>query len=190
MGRDSLGQFQVWNIRRMNFTPIGINGAFGISSSTKLDFRGSLTRLFDLDSPINMFNLVQSSVVHNPTIGTLRGLHFQSEPFSENKVVECVAGRVFDVLLDLRPGSSTLDKYLGLEIGLGCDYLGVFVPAGCAHGYITLEANSTLIYFMDKGFSADHSSGIRWDDPSFGIIWPIAPTLISERDSNWPSLIP
>jgi len=188
MEQNSLEQSHSWNIHSMNLTPIAIDGAFGITSPTKLDFRGSLTRLWDIDSPLCNFNLVQSSAVHNPTIGTLRGLHFQAEPFAENKVVECVSGRVFDVLLDLRVGSPTSGKHLTLEIGLGCDYLGIFVPAGCAHGYITLEANSTLVYFMDKEFSPEHSSGIRWDDPSFEILWPSAPTLISDRDANWPIL--
>jgi dTDP-4-dehydrorhamnose 3,5-epimerase len=172
----------------MNFTPLKVAGAFGISSAINSDFRGSLTRLWDLNSSPCTFNLIQSSIVRNPTSGTLRGLHFQSEPFAENKVVECVGGRVFDVLLDLRVESPTSGEHLALEIGFGCEYLGVFVPAGCAHGYITLEANSTLVYFMDKTFAPEHSSGIRWNDPAFEIVWPSAPRLISEIDANWPSI--
>ena len=169
----------------MIFNSIGIHGAYGILSSAKIDFRGSLTRLWDSDSVLHSFNLVQASIVHNPTVGTLRGLHFQAEPFSENKVVECVKGKVFDVVLDLRTDSPTSGKHFASEIGFNCDYLGVFVPAGCAHGYITLEANSSLLYFMDKAFSPEHASGIRWNDPTFGIKWPSAPTVISYRDSNW-----
>lgn len=172
----------------MLFTPLEISGAFGISESAKTDSRGSLTRLWDVDGFLRSFELNQVSVVKNPALGTLRGLHYQEQPYSENKVVECIAGKVFDVILDLRSDSETKGKHFAIEIGPSCDFIGLFIPTGCAHGYLTRQRDSDLIYFTDKKFSSEHASGVRWNDPSLAIMWPETPLLISERDKNWPTL--
>jgi dTDP-4-dehydrorhamnose 3,5-epimerase len=172
----------------MLFTPLGIDGVFGITEPTKSDFRGALTRVWDIDSQLKSFDLNQSSVVTNPTAGTLRGLHYQTEPFSENKIVECITGTVFDVILDLRKDSATQGNHLAYEIGPTSQFLGLFIPAGCAHGYLTLETNSTLIYFMDREFSPMHSHGVLWNDPRLSILWPSDPILISEQDKGWKEL--
>ncbi len=172
----------------MEFIPLEIEGAFGIIEEPQLDSRGSLTRVWDSNSVLGNFKLNQSSIVTNPKSGTLRGLHYQREPFSESKVVECVSGKVFDVIVDLREGSSTCRKILEVVLGPTETYLGLFVPPGCAHGYLTLEENSTLIYFMDREHSLENSHGINWDDPSLSINWPKVPSLVSERDSKWPLL--
>ena len=172
----------------MEFIPLEIEGAFGIIEESQLDSRGSLTRIWDSNSVLGEFKLNQSSIVMNPKLGTLRGLHYQSEPFSESKVVECVSGKVFDVIVDLREESSTYRKHLEVVLGPTETYLGLFVPPGCAHGYQTLEENSTLVYFMDREHSPENSHGINWNDPTLSINWPQSPSLVSERDSKWPML--
>ena len=172
----------------MEFVSLEIEGAFGIIEEPHSDSRGSLTRVWDSNSFLVGFNLKQTSIVSNPVKGTLRGLHYQDEPFSENKVIECVSGKVFDVIVDLRIDSHTYGEHLEVTIGPYEEYLGLFVPAGCAHGYLTIEPNSSLLYFMDKEYSSAHSQGLPWNDPKLSINWPSTPALISERDSNWPPL--
>jgi len=169
----------------MNFVPLEIAGSFGIIEQTKSDFRGTFIRTFDVNTQLGSFEINQSSLTHNPKSGTLRGMHYQIPPYAENKVVICVSGKVFDVILDLREDSVTFGKNSSFEIGPNSAYLGLFVPAGCAHGYLTLENDSTLVYFMDKSYSDEHSSGVLWNDPKFSIDWPSTPVLISERDANW-----
>lgn len=172
----------------MEFIPLEIEGAFGIIEEPQLDSRGSLTRIWDSNSLLGEFKINQSSIVTNPKLGTLRGIHFQSEPFSESKVIECVSGKVFDVIVDLRGGSSTYGRHLEVVIGPTETYLGLVVPSGCAHGYQTLDENSTLVYFMDREYSSENSHGINWNDPTLSINWPLVPSLVSERDSKWPPL--
>lgn len=169
----------------MQFTPLSIEGAFGISESTHSDLRGSMTRIWDNNSILRNFDLVQSSIVTNPARGTLRGLHYQAEPFSENKVVECIAGKVFDVIFDMRKDSKTYREHLTIQIGPSEAYMGLFVPAGCAHGYLTLQPHSTLVYFMDNAYSREHSRGIPWNDDSLAVKWPFKPLLLSEQDASW-----
>lgn len=170
----------------MKFTPLVIAGAFGIIEPPTTDFRGSLLRIWDVNTQPGSFEINQSSLTHNPKAGTLRGMHYQAEPYMENKVVMCVGGKVFDVILDLREDSITFGMNSSFEIGPNSNYLGLLVPAGCAHGYLTLENDSTILYFMDKSYSEEHSSGVLWNDPKFSIDWPSTPVLISERDANWP----
>jgi dTDP-4-dehydrorhamnose 3,5-epimerase len=170
----------------MEFVPLEIEGVQGIIENSHIDSRGSLIRIWDSNSFLSVFKLNQSSIVLNPISGTLRGLHYQSEPFAENKVVECVSGKVFDVIVDLRRESRTYGRHLEVALGPSERYLGLFVPAGCAHGYLTLEPNSILVYFMDKAYSADHARGIIWNDSKLCINWPGEPTLISASDLKWP----
>lgn len=170
----------------MEFIPLEIEGVKGIIEKSYSDFRGTLMRVWESNSIFQRFNLSQSSIVVNPTAGTFRGLHFQSEPFSENKIVGCISGKVYDVIVDLRKDSDTYGRHLEIELGPMERYFGLFIPAGCAHGYLTLESNSTLIYFMDKEYSSVHSHGLLWSDPKLAINWPINPLLISARDSEWP----
>lgn len=172
----------------MLFLPLEISGTFGIIEPVKSDDRGFLTRIWEVNTQLDEFKLTQSSFVSNPRSGTLRGLHYQDGPFSENKVVLCVTGRVFDVIIDLRKGSKTSGKYVSYEIGPGCEFLGLFVPKGCAHGYLTMDSNSSLVYYMDQEYSAEYARGLRWNDPKFSIAWPSNPLLISERDADWPMI--
>ena len=172
----------------MEFVPLAIDGVFGITIEPSIDSRGSLTRVWDKNSPLANFNLVQSSFVSNPQKNTLRGLHYQTYPHSENKVVHCVSGKVLDVIVDLREKSETFREHLEVSLGPKETFLGVVIPIGCAHGYITLEENTSLLYFMDKGFFPESTRGLFWNDPLLAINWPTQPDLISERDSKWQPL--
>jgi dTDP-4-dehydrorhamnose 3,5-epimerase len=169
----------------MNFESLEIDGALGIRENTKNDFRGSFLRTWDINSKLGEFRINQASFTLNPNVGTLRGLHYQCEPFAENKVVFSPHGRIFDVILDLRAESSTFGKHVGFEIGPNCTFVGLYIPAGCAHGYLTLEENSTLIYYMDKEYSSSHSRGVLWNDPNYAIPWPQPPLHISDNDLSW-----
>ncbi len=173
---------------RIDFSPLQIKDSLAIMLKTVIDERGTLTRIWEENSVLNEFKLRQASIVNNLTSGTLRGLHFQDEPYSESKVIQCVYGKVFDVIVDLRKNSATYKKHLGIEIGPKCEFQGLFVPQGCAHGYLTLEHNSTLIYFMNNSYSPRHTLGIRWDDSTLDIKWPFKPTLVSQQDLKWPGL--
>ena len=173
----------------MEVVELELEGVLGIIEESHSDPRGTFTRVWDSNSFLKNFKLNQASIVTNSKAMTLRGLHFQAEPFSENKVIECISGKVFDVVVDLRKESPTYGLHLEIEIGPLEPYVGLFIPAGCAHGYLTLESNSTLIYFMDKEYSAENSNGLLWCDPKLSINWPSVPLLISERDSSWPQLL-
>jgi len=120
------------------------------------------------------------------------GFQFHSWRIQTKSIKYCyeseVAGKVFDVIVDLREGSSTYGRHLEVFLGPAETYLGLFVPPGCAHGYQTLEENSTLVYFMDRHHSPENSQGINWSDPTLSINWPQLPSLVSERDSKWPLL--
>ena len=172
----------------MKLVPLAIDGVFGIISQSSIDSRGSLTRVWDKNSPLVKFNLVQSSFVLNPQKNTLRGLHYQTYPYSENKVVQCVSGKVFDVIVDLREKSKTFREHMEVILGPKETYLGVLIPFGCAHGYLTLEENTSLLYFMDKEFFPESAQGLLWNDPLLAINWPTQPDLISDRDSKWQGL--
>ena len=178
------------NKPRIKFTSLQIQTSLAVTSETIFDNRGSITRIWEENSVLTAFKLSQASIVSNPVTGTFRGLHYQSEPYSENKLIQCVSGKVFDLILDLRKDSSTYKKLIEIEIGPECVYQGLFVPAGCAHGYLTLEPNSTLIYFMDKAYSPENSQGIRWNDPKLLINLPCEPTLVSQQDLQWPGFEP
>lgn len=174
--------------KRFGFTPLQIKGSFGVELLEKFDERGSLTRIWESHTFLDKFSVNQISLVTNPTKHTLRGLHFQKAPFEESKLIYCISGRVFDVLVDLRVNSETYRQHLNLEIGPGLKHQGVQIPAGCAHGYLTLESNSTLLYFMDKEHDPQSASGIAWNDTSLGIKWPFDPSVLSNKDSSWPKL--
>jgi dTDP-4-dehydrorhamnose 3,5-epimerase len=130
-------------------------------------------------------DLSQVNTGFSPRAGTLRGVHLQREPHSEVKIVRCVRGAVFDVMVDLRPGSPTFKRWFGTELrGDGLQML--YIPKGCAHGYLTLEDDSELIYFASQPFASASAMGVRFDDPAFAIRWPREVAVISQADRSWP----
>jgi dTDP-4-dehydrorhamnose 3,5-epimerase len=117
--------------------------------------------------------------------GTLRGMHFQKAPALEAKLIRCTRGAMFDVLLDLRPGSSTYGKWYGVELTADNSRM-LYVPELCAHGYQTLQQDTEMHYLTSAFYAVGAATGVRFDDPTFAIHWPLTPTVISQQDRTWP----
>jgi dTDP-4-dehydrorhamnose 3,5-epimerase len=128
----------------------------------------------------------QTSLSRSARRGTLRGLHFQTSPSEETKVIHCIAGAVFDVALDLRTGSPCFRRAFHAELS-AANGRGLLIPPGCAHGLMSLTDGVAVLYQIDRDYDASHSFGVRWNDPAFAIPWPMQPTEISERDAGWPA---
>jgi dTDP-4-dehydrorhamnose 3,5-epimerase len=173
----------------MIFTPLELEGAYLIDPEPHADERGSFARVFCAETfaahgLVDRF--VQTSVSHNARRGVLRGLHFQTAPHQETKLIRCVAGEAFDVIVDLRPGSPTFRKWASFEISAQNRRM-VYAPQGFAHGFLTLTEGTELEYQITPAYAAGSACGVRWNDPAFAIDWPEPPDLIiSERDAAWP----
>ena len=170
------------------FTPTSIAGAFLIDPILRHDGRGHFSRAWctsEFSEQGLNFVPVQANTGFSFKKGTLRGLHFQVEPALEAKLVRCTRGVLFDVVADLRPNSPSYCKWYGVELKAD-QYQMLYVPEGCAHGYQTLEDNTDLFYMTSQYFTPSAARGMRYDDPAFGIKWPLVPTMISEQDRNWP----
>jgi dTDP-4-dehydrorhamnose 3,5-epimerase len=129
--------------------------------------------------------VVQCSVSFNRSRGTLRGLHYQVPPHEESKLVRCTAGAIFDVAVDLRPRSPTYRHWVGTELTAD-NRLSLYIPEGCAHGFLTLEDGAEVYYQMTGYYAPDAARGVRWDDRAFGIVWPGEVAVINERDRTYP----
>jgi dTDP-4-dehydrorhamnose 3,5-epimerase len=174
----------------MRVEPTGIEGLFLLEWEISEDARGRFARTFCRDSLARaglMFQLVQANVSRNPTRHTLRGLHFQTRPHGETKIVSCVAGRIFDVAVDLREDSPTYLRWEAFELSAEGGR-SLYIPEGLAHGFLTLEPESDIHYLTDAAYVPAADSGVRWDDPVLGIAWPAPPALISKRDLGLPPL--
>ncbi|HMG69754.1 MAG TPA: dTDP-4-dehydrorhamnose 3,5-epimerase [Gemmatimonadaceae bacterium] len=128
--------------------------------------------------------IAQASLSCNRERGTLRGLHYQRPPHAEVKVVRCVRGAVFDVALDLRKNSPTFRRWVGVELSAD-NGRALYIPEGCAHGFMTLERDSEILYQMSSFYEPDAGAGVRWDDSAFGITWPLPVSVIGPRDAGW-----
>ncbi len=165
-----------------------LEGVFVLRRSESRDERGTFLRLFDADefAAVGLCSLYkQFAVSTNHRRGTLRGLHFQDSPHAESKVVRCVQGRIFDVIVDLRDASPTRGKHVTVELAAADNRL-VYIPQGCAHGFFTLEDHSHVEYMISASYHPDLGRGFRWDSPALAIAWPSVPTVISDRDRTWP----
>jgi dTDP-4-dehydrorhamnose 3,5-epimerase len=174
----------------MHFEPTGILGVVLVDIEPITDDRGLFARTFCAEEfvaagldPV----VAQCDVSFNRAIGTLRGMHFQKAPFGEAKLVRCVQGRIFDVAVDVRAGSPTFGRWLGWELEAS-QYRAVFLPAGIAHGFLTLSADSEVCYQMSVPYRPDAAAGFRWDDPDVGIAWPDTPSVMSTADRALPDL--
>jgi len=132
-------------------------------------------------------SFLEGSVSFNTRRGTLRGLHYQAEPVAEDKLVRCTAGALYDVAVDLRPGSPTFRRWTAVELSAERRN-ALFIPKGCAHGFETLADATEVSYLMSASYHPELARGVRWDDPSLAIPWPIVPPIVSSRDATLPLL--
>jgi dTDP-4-dehydrorhamnose 3,5-epimerase len=174
----------------MRFAPTGIAGHIVVHLDWRTDERGGFVRVFDA-SAFAAAGLPrafpQTSLSVTSLAGTVRGMHFQRPPHQEVKLLRCLRGALFDVVVDLRTESATFRQWRAVTLRQG-DSLAVVVPEGCAHGFQTLTDGTDMLYQISAAYSAEHSDGVRFDDPAFGIPWPLPVSLVSERDRGWPLL--
>lgn len=172
----------------MIFRQLEIPGAFVVELERHEDERGFFARSFCesefADHGLEL-RMVQSNISFNRYRGTLRGLHYQAAPFEEDKLVRCTRGAAWDVVVDLRTESPTVTRWAA-ETLTADNRRGLFVPKGCAHGFLTLEDSTEVFYQMSEYYHPDAARGVAWDDPAFGIVWPEEPEIISERDASYP----
>ncbi len=175
----------------MIFQPTKLAGVFEIRLERKSDERGFFARTWCKDEfaahGLNA-NLVQSSISFNAKPGTLRGMHYQAAPFAETKVVRCTQGALYDVVVDLRPDSPTFKKWISAELTAE-NRDALYIPRGCAHGFLTLASDTEILYLMSQVYDAESSRGVRWNDPAFAIDWPVEVQVIAERDRTYPDFL-
>ncbi|HMR62578.1 MAG TPA: dTDP-4-dehydrorhamnose 3,5-epimerase [Anaerolineae bacterium] len=171
----------------MIFTETKLKGAYIIEVEPKADSRGFFTRAWCQDEFIAQGlnpTVVQVNLGFSHRQGTLRGMHYQTAPWAEVKVVRCTLGAIYDVIIDLRSDSSTHRQWIGLELSQD-NHKMLYVPEGFAHGYVTLTDNAEMCYQTSQFFSREYANGVRYNDPAFDIRWPLEIQVISEQDKNW-----
>jgi dTDP-4-dehydrorhamnose 3,5-epimerase len=167
-----------------------IPGVLVVEPAASSDARGTFIELFQartLAAHGWSGAFVRSALSHNGQRGTLRGLHFQRSPHADAKLVTCVRGALFDVVADVRSGSPTFGRWIGMELS-AANQRALFLPEGVAHGFLTLTDDATMLYHLGAYYDRDASSGVRWDDPLLAIEWPDAPAIISDQDRQWEAL--
>jgi len=174
------------------FKPAAIVGVWSIGLERHADSRGFFARAFcehEFATHGLVSRFVQCNISYNQCRGTLRGMHFQRPPAAEVKMVRCIRGAAYDVVLDLRPESLTYCGWAAFELtyeNREC----VYIPEGCAHGFQTLVDGTELFYQMSEFYEPGLADGVRWDDPTFGIEWPLPEPIIAERDRGYPEYRP
>ncbi len=174
----------------MNVTETAVAGVLVLEIEPVEDERGFFARTWDqadLGSRGLTARLDQVSIAFNSVAGTLRGLHYQAAPHEEAKTIRCIAGAIFDVAVDLREGSPTRHRWVGVELSAS-NRRSLFIPEGCAHGYVTLTDATEVQYLISVPYRPDAARGYRWDDPAFAIAWPVPIHRISARDATLPYL--
>jgi dTDP-4-dehydrorhamnose 3,5-epimerase len=173
------------------FTETDLAGVFAIDLERHWDERGYFARSWCqrefADQGLEV-RLVQCNISYSARRGTLRGMHFQFPPHEEIKLVRCTRGRMYDVVVDLRPDSLSYGRWIAEELSPETGRM-IFIPAGCAHGFQTLEDDTEVFYQMSEFYVQSAASGIRWDDPALGISWPLEVTAISDRDLSYPPFV-
>ena len=172
----------------MKFHPTPLAGAYTIELEKRGDDRGFFARFYcqrefnavGIHMPIVQINNSLSAIA-----GTLRGMHYQLPPAAEVKLVRCIRGAFYDVIIDLRPDSKTFGKWFGAEL-TSENRLMMYVPCGFAHGLLTLTEDSEALYLVSEFYSPQDERGVRFNDPNFGIVWPKEPVVVSLKDQNWP----
>jgi dTDP-4-dehydrorhamnose 3,5-epimerase len=170
------------------FTESKLKGAYLITLKTAYDQRGSFTRTFCRDEfgkQDLVTEFLQNSLSENTYKGTLRGMHYQEHPAVEVKLVQCVRGALYDVIIDLRPASDTYCSWEGFELSAENRKL-LYIPEGFAHGFITLADDTAIYYMISEKYRPELARGVRFDDPVFAIKWPEVEMIITEKDRSWP----
>lgn len=168
----------------MIFQTTSLPGVYAICLERKADERGFFARSWctrEFETHGLNPHLVQCSISFNPARGTLRGMHFQALPYPETKLVRCTRGAIYDVVVDLRRDSPAFKQWVGFTLDVENRQM-VYVPEGCAHGFLTLAAESEVLYQMSEFYHPETAGGVRWNDETFAISWPGEVRLISERD--------
>ena len=176
----------------MRFTPTKLPNAVVVDVDGHVDNRGLFARTFcehEFATAGLPTRFVQSSVSFNIRRGTLRGLHYQAPANPEGKLVRCTRGAIYDVVVDLRPSSPTFLEWISVELTAE-NRRGIYVPPGCPHGFQTLSDDAEVLYFMTEFYTPELARGVRWNDPIFGVEWPIADVTLSERDATYPDFRP
>jgi dTDP-4-dehydrorhamnose 3,5-epimerase len=172
----------------MIFTETKLKGAYIVQLERIRDERGFFARAWckrEFDQHGLISRLVQCNVSYNKKQGTLRGMHYQVAPHEETKLVRCTMGSIYDVIIDLRPGSPTHKEWIGVELNAENRRM-LFVPKGFAHGYQTLVNHTEVFYQVSEFYTPETERGVRWNDPVFGVEWPVVDNLeISEKDKSW-----
>lgn len=175
----------------MKFRPLSLPGAVEVSLERREDPRGFFARIF-CEAEFKQAGLntawVQMNMSHSVAKGTLRGLHFQREPASEVKLVRCIRGAVWDVIVDLRAGSDSYGQYCAVTLEASTGN-AIYIPKGFAHGFQTLTAEAELMYFHSAAYAPDHEGGINPFDPGLGIDWPLPAANVSDRDRELPAIV-
>jgi dTDP-4-dehydrorhamnose 3,5-epimerase len=173
------------------FVPTRLPGAFVVEPERRFDERGYFARTWcrrEFESAGLEADFVQSSVSSSLLNRTLRGMHWQVAPHEEIKLVRCTRGAIWDAIIDLRAPSPTYMQYFAVELTAESGR-ALYVPAGCAHGFVTLEDESEVLYHMSNYYEPSAGRGIRWNDPAFAIPWPVVDPIIHPRDANYPDFV-
>lgn len=176
----------------MTFHETKLEGVIEVHIEHKCDERGFFARSWcknEFENHGLQAQLVQCSISFNNRRGTLRGMHFQAEPYPETKLVRCTRGSIYDVIVDLRPHSQTFKKWIGVILSAASRNM-IYIPPGCGHGFLTLEDETEVFYQMSEFYHPVLARGVRWDDPAFQICWPSEVEVISERDRTYPDFEP
>jgi dTDP-4-dehydrorhamnose 3,5-epimerase len=171
----------------MKFEETTLQGAYIVDLQPFHDERGFFARAYcanEFEALGMVSDVVQANLSTNNVKGTLRGMHYQLDPYQETKFVRCTRGSLYDVIIDLRPASPTYMAWIGVELTAD-NHRGLFVPRDFAHGFVTLEDHTEAFYMVSQFYTPGAESGIRWNDPAFHIEWPIEPTVISQKDAGW-----
>ena len=171
----------------MKFTKTKLEGVYVIDIEKIEDQRGFFARTWDKDVFTELgldSENVQCNISYNKNKGTLRGFHYQLEPFGEGKIVRCIKGKVYEVILDIRKESQTFLEWEGIELSEN-NYRMLFIPKGFALAFQTLEDETEIFYQMTQRYTPEYTEGIRWNDPKLKITWPLKPTVISQKDRSW-----
>lgn len=176
----------------MKFVETNLKGAYVVELQQISDNRGFFARAFcgkEFDALGLKSSVAQGNVSFNHKKGTMRGMHYQTPPAAETKLVRCTAGSIYDVIIDLRPDSPSYLQHFGVELSAE-NRKALFVPEMFAHGYLTLTDGAEVIYQVGEFYSPGYERGIRYDDPRFGIKWPVPIEVISEKDTKWAPFAP